>query len=329
MASRLDCGPKCIILLAAIIAETKCRFLDLHGGYVAAAIQLAAQTHFTTTLAVQNQPDILTLHLDFLLACVCQEMQITIFDLKLGRGTSTIQLQVMQNDKLKVIATATLTNFDQPVGPTAKSDWALRPPPKPVPNFEKVLAHKPDDNWLPSILDGEVLSFTRRQLTLNPRGGYPTAGIYDAWYTFQGGRMDTTYLTMMTDCNPSMSNALLQSNTPYNIHRVFTGIKAWADENPGVPAPLTNSLKDAARLTISDTTLTLDIEFKRKLPKGGQEWIFSRAALKMMQGGRLDVDVTLCDHNMDVLCFSRQTMVALDGARVFTARQRGKPESSL
>ncbi|KFY91758.1 hypothetical protein V500_04476 [Pseudogymnoascus sp. VKM F-4518 (FW-2643)] len=295
----------------------------LHGGHVAAAVQLAAQTHFTTTLAAQNQPDILTLHLDFLLACVPQALHITVVDLKVGKGTSTIQLQVMQKDKLKVIAIATSTNFSQSVGPTAKSDWAfLHPPPKPVPDFDKVAAHKPDDNWLPAILSGEILPFTRRQLTLSPRGGFPTAGICDAWYNFPGDRMDTTCLTMMTDCIPSMSDALLHNNGPYDAHKMFKSTKAWADENPGVPAPLTNSLEDAARATIFNMTLTLDIEFKRRPPRGGQEWIFSRSATRIMQDGRMDLDVTLCDHNMDILCLSRQAVMVLDAGRKFTTRKK-------
>ena len=107
------------VSLATIIAGTNfCLVLAaLHGGHIAAAIQLAAQTHLTTTLAAQNQPDVLTLHLDFLLACVPQAMTITVVDLKIGKATSTIQLQLTQKDKLKVIAIATSTNFDQSVGP--------------------------------------------------------------------------------------------------------------------------------------------------------------------------------------------------------------------
>ncbi|KFY33744.1 hypothetical protein V494_07351 [Pseudogymnoascus sp. VKM F-4513 (FW-928)] len=296
--------------------------LSLHGGHVAAAVQLAAQTHFTTTLADQNQPDILTLHLDFIVACVSQAMQITVVDLKVGKGTSTIQLQVTQKDKVKVIATATSTNFSQSIGPTVKSDWAFHPPLKPAPNFEKVVAHKPDDNWLPTILAGEIGPFTRRQLTLIPREGYPIAGICDAWYTFPGDRIDTTCLTMMNDCMPSMSDTLLRNNGPYDAHEMFTSITAWTDKNPGAPAPLTNSFKDAAKATTFDISLTLDIQFKKRLPKEGLEWIFSRIATKMMQDGRMDVEVTLCDHNMDILCLSHQTMMVLDAQRKFTTRQK-------
>ncbi|OBT70067.1 hypothetical protein VE03_00445 [Pseudogymnoascus sp. 23342-1-I1] len=330
MASRLDRGPKCDILLRAAIVETNfCRHLDIHGGHVAAAVQLAAQTHFTTTLAAQNQPDILTLHLVFLLACVPQPMQITIVDLKVGKLTSTIQLEVRQKDKLKAIATATSTNFDQPVGQTAKTAWAFHPPPKPAPDFAKVLAHAPDDNWLPMTLAGEIGPFTRRLLTLHPRDGFPTPGICDAWNTIRGELMDATDLTMMTDCMPSMSDTLLRNGGVYDAHRVFKSVKAWAVENPGVPARLTNSFEDAVGATSFDMSLTLDVQFKRRLPREGQEWVFTRAAARMMEGGRIDLDVTLCDHNMDVLCLSHHTVMALDAGRKFTGGRKERPKSSL
>jgi hypothetical protein len=251
-------------------------------------------------------------------------MTITVVDLKVGKGTSTIQLQLTQKGKLKVIATATSTNFGTSVGPTAKTDWALHPPPKPVPNFEKVLAHKPDDNWIPAIVAGEILPFTGRQLALSPRGGFPTAGTCDAWYTFPGESMDATYLTMMTDCIPSMSDTLLRNNGPYDAHAFSKTMEAWAEKNQGVPTPLTSHMKDALRATVFNTTLTLDIEFKRRLPKAGQEWMFVRAVTRMMQNGRMDLDVTLCDHNMDILCLSRQTIVVLEAERKFA---QGKKES--
>lgn len=305
------------------------RFLALHGGHVAAVVQLASQTHFTTTLAAQNQPDVLTLHFDFLLACVPQAITITVIDLKVGKGTSTIQLQLTQKNKLKVIAIATFTNFSQSVGPTAKTDWTFHPPPGPVPNFEKILAHEPDDNWVPATLAGEILPFTRRQIALYHREGFPTTGICDLWNTFPGEPMDATCLTMMTDCIPSMSDTLLHNNGPYDAHTFFKAIEAWAEKNPGVPAPLTNSLKDTARATIFNMTLTLDIEFKKRLPKKGQEWTFTRIVTKIMQDGRMDLDVTLCDHNMDILCLSRQTVMVVEAERKFGAGKKEKNKASL
>lgn len=281
--------------------------------------------HLATTLAAQKQPDILNLHLEFLLPCVRQEMTITVNDLKIGMGASTIQLQVKQKDKLKVTAIATSTNFAQPVGPSAKTEWAFHPPPRALPDFEKVLAHKPDSNWLPATLSGDILPFSRRQLSLNPRGGFATSGILDAWNTFPEEPMDATYLTMMTDCIPSMSDTLLRNGGPYDAHTFYAQMEAWAEKNPGVPAPLTNSMKDAMKATIFNMTLTLDIEFKKGLPKEGLDWAFTRAATRMMQNGRLDLDVTICDRNMDILCLSRQVILVLEANRKFvTGKSRSR-----
>jgi hypothetical protein len=256
-------------------------------------------------------------------------MTITVVDLKLGKGTSTIQLQLTQKDKLRVIAIATFNNFGQPIGPTAETAWAFHPPPKPVPHFQNILARQPDDNWLPAILDGEILPFNRRQLSLSPRGGFPTAGVCDAWYTFPGERMDATYLTMMTDCIPSLSDTLLRNNGPFDAHRFSRSIEAWAENNPGVPAPLGNSVKDAVRATTFNMSLTLDIEFKGRLPPRGLDWLFVRAATRMMQDGRMDLDVTLCDHNMDILCLSRQAIHVLEAGRKLGAGNKEKHKSSL
>ncbi|RYP74382.1 hypothetical protein DL771_003049 [Monosporascus sp. 5C6A] len=295
----------------------------LHGGCVAAAIHHAATTHLVTepTLASQNQPDILTLHLEFLRACEACESTIVITDLKVGAKTSTLQLQLSQGGQTKVIALATSINLDSP-GPTAASAWRLRPPPPPVPDFEAVLARRPDAHWLPAHVTGEIIPFTRRELVLNPRRGFPVDGICDAWNTFLGGeRMDATYLALMTDCIPSLSDTLLRNGGLYDVHRTFPQIEQWAKENPGVPAELTNSLKEAMQTPLFNNTVTLDIEFKRKLPKNGVQWIFTRAESRMLEGGRLDIDVTICDENMDLLCIARQAVLVLDAKRKFRDRK--------
>lgn len=141
--------------------------------------------------------------------------------------------------------------------------------------------------------------------------------------------MDATHLTMMTDCIPAISDTHLHNKGPFDAHMFYEALEAWAEKNPGVPAPLTNSLKDAARATIFNSTLTLDIEFKRRLPKEGQEWTFTRAATRMMQDGRYDMDVTICDQNMDILCLSRQTIMALDAKRKFGTGKKEKSKASL
>ncbi|KAK7755614.1 hypothetical protein SLS62_002223 [Diatrype stigma] len=291
----------------------------LHGGCVAAAIHHTATTHLVSepTLAARNQPDLLTLHLEFLQACEPRDSTITVSELKVGARTSTLQLQLSQGGQIKVVALATSIDLDSP-GPTAATAWRLHPPPRPKPDFEAVLAHKPDAHWLPAHLSGEIIPLTRRQLVLNPRDGFQVDGICDAWNAFQGDeRMDATYLALMTDLIPSMSDTLLRNGGLYDARRSFAQIEQWAEEHPGVPAELTNSLKEAMRTPIFNNTVTLDVEFKRKLPKEGVQWTFTRAESRMLEGGRLDLDVTICDQNMDLLCMARQTILVLDARRKF------------
>ncbi|KAL7622206.1 hypothetical protein AAE478_007709 [Parahypoxylon ruwenzoriense] len=54
--------------------------------------------------------------------------------------------QLSHNGQLKVVALATLTNFDKPLGPSVRTAWTLLPPPKPTPDFDRVLANEPEDN---------------------------------------------------------------------------------------------------------------------------------------------------------------------------------------
>ena len=287
----------------------------LHGGSIAAAIHHAATTHLATEMAAANQPDLLTLHVEFFRSCEPRDSTITITELKVGVLTSTLQLQLSQGGKTKVLALATSINMDSP-GPTVEKTWRPYPSPPPVPDFNAVETHKPDAHWLPVTLTDEIFPVLGRQVSLIPRGGFPIDGICDCWYSFQNNeRMDAPYLTMMTDCIPPMSDTLLRNGSFYDVHRMSRDIEAWAKKHPGVPAKLTHTLEAAMRVPILNHTVTLNIEFKRRLPEEGLRWIFSRAESRMLQGGRMDLDVTICDQNLNLLCIARQSILALDAKR--------------
>lgn len=147
------------------------------------------------------------------------------------------------------------------------------------------------------------------------------------WNRFAGAeRMDATYLAMMVDYFPSLSDTLLRTGGLYDDHRNYAITSSWAREHPGVPATIPNSLREALNETLFNHTVTLDIEFKRRLPKEGVKWAFTRAAPKMLRDGRMDLDVTICDEKMEVLCLSRQFILVLDGKRRF---KEGKKKAVL
>ncbi|KAK7949769.1 thioesterase family protein [Apiospora saccharicola] len=202
-------------------------------------------------------------------------------DLKLDAATSTLRLELSQKGKLRVAAQATATNFDELAGPTVPSAWAFHPPPAPVPDFAKILAHQPDEHWLPA------------------------------------------------DCVPSLSDTLVNNHGLYDARRNFEKIQAAARENPGKPAVLTNSYRELAASSVFNNTVTLDIEFKRRLREEGVQWTFTRAATRMLEAGRMDLDITICNEKMEYLCLARQVVLALDVSRSRESKGGAKSKAAL
>ncbi|KAM5343390.1 hypothetical protein ACJ41O_011927 [Fusarium nematophilum] len=262
------------------------------------------------------------MHIEFLRYCAPKSSEITVTDLKLGGIHCTIQLQLAQEGQTKVIAHVTSTNFDQSLGPSADTNWSLDPPPKPTPSFAKVMANEPDENWIPGRLSGEIIPLSRHLLVLNARGGFQQPGILDAWNTFTAERMDATCIALMCDYIPSMSDTLLRNGGMYDAHTKFAQMEAWAEKNPGIVHEMTNSLAEAARAKIINNTLSLDIEFKRRIPEGGLQWTFTRAMTKKLAGGRMDLDLTICDEEMELVCLARQVILVLDARRRFKRREK-------
>ncbi|KAI1820213.1 thioesterase family protein [Xylaria intraflava] len=297
----------------------------LFGGSLTAMIHAAAVAHLRTDpkLAACDQPDVLGLHVNFLRPCNRCESSITVTPLKLGPTTCTIQLRLSQNDQLKVIALATSTNFDRPLGPNAATAWRLLPPPKPAPDFQRVLARLPDENWLPGRYSGDIIATTKNLIVLNPRGGFTVDGICDGWYGLidDAEDMDATYVSMMTDIIPSLSDTLLRNDGLYDAHAFFAKLERWAADHPGVPAEITNSLAEAMQASVYNQTAVLDIEFKRRIPQGTR-FLFTRVATKMLRDGRMDLDITMCNETMELLCSARQLILVLDAERKFRPAPR-------
>lgn len=249
--------------------------------------------------------------------------------LKLGAAACTLQLQLSQKGKIRVVALATSTNFDKALGPTVPTGWTLLPPPDPKPDFDRVLAHKPDEHWIPVQAGGEVIPFTGRILGLDPRAGFRTEGICDVWSGFVGDeRMDGTYIAMMTDVIPSMTDTLMRNGGLYDAHRFWQGARQWAEANPGVPAVFGNSLAELAKQAYTfNTTAVLDMEFKKRLPTEGLRFVLTRTAARTLQDGRLDLDITICDEEMGLVCKAHQLILVLEAKRKF--RSGKKTEEKL
>lgn len=82
------------------------------------------------------------------------------------------------------------------------------------------------------------------------------------------------------------------------------------------------------KIATTNITLTLDIEYKRRLPKEGLRFTFTRATAKKLLDGRMDVDLTICNEDMEVVCLARQLILVLGVHRKFGGEAK-TPESKL
>ncbi|KAG6363954.1 hypothetical protein INS49_009057 [Diaporthe citri] len=132
----------------------------------------------------------------------------------------------------------------------------------------------------------------------------------------------------MAQIMPSMSDTLLRNGGPYDA-RVFQGkAEERAKKNPGVPLVRNNnSVAEVMKVATTDITVSMDIEYKRRLPMEGLRFTFTRATAKTLLDGRMDVDLTICNEDVEVVCLARQLVLALGVHRKYGEAKR--PESKL
>jgi hypothetical protein len=81
-------------------------------------------------------------------------------------------------------------------------------------------------------------------------------------------------------------------------------------------------VRQAAKSTTINQTVTLDVEFKKNLPEEGLRFVLLRTVAKMLSGGRMDVDATICNEDMELICTARQIILVLEAGRKFRVGKR-------
>lgn len=117
-----------------------------HAEFVTSCIVAAVNLHFRTTLARQNQPHPLTLHLIFLRRTSVGPVTIEISDVKLGQRTSNVHITLTQdNGREEVVGHVIQGNISLESGITLPTRWTLDPAPYSI-DVSK-LAKDKDINW--------------------------------------------------------------------------------------------------------------------------------------------------------------------------------------
>lgn len=306
----------------------------MFGGAVSAVLFNAADTHLKTDPEARklNQPDVYKMHIQSLRPCQMTEITLTVKPIKLGPLLSTFQVELTQKDKLRCLALVTAGNFDNSTGPTMKTDWKLHPEPEPKPDFKAVEANRPDPNWTAFTYTGDVIPITGRFLILGPRVGFTTEGVADAWYKIADGKENfhATFIALMSDIMTSMSDTLLHNHGLYDGHNNLRRATRFAADNPGlIPSRLENTLAWAMNSEVFNYTVTLDVEFRRKVTEEeALRWVFVRTTTDKCVDGRMYVENMVYDEGMELVCATRQLILVLEAKRKFEGGG-GKAKASL
>lgn len=78
-----------------------------HGGYLFSLLWKAIGEHYRTTLKSYDQPDTVAMHIELLRPVPMGEAVIQIKDVRLGKGSSTLHVALVQGGKERVVGYAT------------------------------------------------------------------------------------------------------------------------------------------------------------------------------------------------------------------------------
>lgn len=305
------------------------------GSALAAQLYQVALTHCGNDekLKASNQKDILTLHVQFLRPGITGESKVVVEAVKYGPMTCNLELRLYQKEKLRVLAVASTTNFDNAIGPSSTTNWSHAMVSKnPYRDFAKMRAGQQDDNrWMPMYPNNQLGPHFRSWRYVHAHGhDQENKMIKEPLNTFHGwlGNMDGSWFDMVgvvmaQDCLPSIHDSMLQNKGPISVTNFFGRAQKSYDQGDR-PAVATITTKDMQQVAHFQFHVAMDFTFMKRMPADGLEWILLHGECKKLEKGRMDVDVEVFDLQKDLVCICRQTQLITDLGR----RLPGKKEKA-
>jgi acyl-coenzyme A thioesterase PaaI-like protein len=78
-----------------------------HGGYLFSLLWKVIAEHYRTTLGSYDQPDTVAMHVELLRPTALGETVVQVKDVRLGKGSSTVHVALVQGGKERVVGYAT------------------------------------------------------------------------------------------------------------------------------------------------------------------------------------------------------------------------------
>ncbi|KAI1382923.1 thioesterase-like superfamily-domain-containing protein [Hypoxylon trugodes] len=270
-----------------------------HGGVVTSVFLRVAATHFCTTLAAQNQPHTISLHVEFLRRTQEGPAKLVVRDVKLGRQTSTIHITLSQDGREEVVGYLTQSNMNTEAGVSLRTLWYLHPPSRPPPlDFPKLFVGGEDPHWIEQTNrpSPKFRKVSNRVRTFLPREGQVALGLVDEWLRLESGeRFTNESIGFVSD----------------HFASVIEGL--WRNERSDTRLP-----------PFWYPTVALNLDIKKILPPEGVEWLFVRVRTKCIKGGRMDLEVVILDQMGEIVALSHHVVLVVGTERNLAARRNGQ-----
>ncbi|TVY68827.1 hypothetical protein LSUE1_G006550, partial [Lachnellula suecica] len=276
-----------------------------HGGYVTATFLQVVSKHFGTTLAKQNQPHTIALHLDFLRRTQAGQAHFTVKDTKLGRQTSIVHVTLSQAGREEAMGYITNSNMHTESGVSFTTSWNLHP--KPLPVSLSLLPGDKDENWSlqPEMPFAAFRKATQKTEFYFPRNGHAARSRADEWIRLRTGEKWTNAtLGYVADMWPMPVEALMSEENPYDVK--------------------SSASKNIRTRTMWYPTVLLNMDMKKVLPEEGVEWLFVRVEAKQIKNGRMDLEIIILDEAGDIVCLSHHVSLAVGAERNIAERSTSK-----
>lgn len=285
-----------------------------NGGYVTSTIISAVNKHFATTLARLDQPDTMSMQLQFLRRTHAGPGLVTVSDVKLGSGISVVHAVFSQDQegksRVEVQGYVTHMNFIKESGLSIPIDpfGGLVPPPPPI-DFAAVASTGADGKWL-TQRDGKVATAYRKGMQHlvfikpDPAASTPSSssvadatGFAEQWVRFRPGGPGCPTVPFVQEA----------------IGYVVDMFPLAFRESPH----MTDAERKAPRWY---PTVSLNLDVKRRIPEG-TEWLYVRAATVEMHKGRFDIEIVVLDQTGQVIALSNHVSLVLSAERNMAARK--------
>lgn len=257
-----------------------------------------AETHFRTTLAAQNQPHTISLHLEFLRRTQEGPAVLVVRDVKLGRQTSTVHIALSQDSREEVVGYLTHSHMNIDNGLSLKTLWSLHPaPPLPPADFRSLLGGTEDHSWKEvNEPHAKFRKVTQRVRTFVPREGQVMPGLVDEWLRLDSGEKFTNEsLGFASDSFPPVIEDL------------------WYMEG-----------RDERLPSFWYPTVILNLDIKKVLPPEGVEWLFVRIQPKNVRNGKMDLEVIIMNDIGEIIALSNHVVLLVGTDRNLAARRNGQ-----